>query len=99
MGAPISGWSNKGGTVSRGCSCGTWKEHWKNISKKPWPSRCSVDNCSKAPTLGGHVINRRHDGEQIIPLCDSCNKVSVEFALKEGITLVSANKAQTCEKY
>ncbi len=95
---PTTGWSNKGGTTGRACACGTWAQHWKIFSKRPWPTGCSLLGCSSRPTVGRHLINTSVTGEQIAPLCDSCNKLSGTFALKGGITVVSANKAETCEK-
>ena len=49
-------------------------------------------------TLGAHIINKNISGEYIIPACDSCNQLENEFDLEGGITLVSANKQETCEK-
>ena len=98
MSIPTTGWSNKGGTAERACVCGTWKQHWINLTKKQWPSTCSVEKCLSAATLGGHVINPCVDGERIVPLCDSCNKVGGTFTLKDGTSVPSANKSQTCEK-
>ena len=98
MGFPTAGWSNKGGTSARACACGTWRKHWVRFSGNSWPAQCSVQGCTDSPTLGGHVTNPQVTGEKIVPLCDSCNGVSQTFTLKEGITCVSANKAETCEK-
>lgn len=92
------GWSNKGGTGGRSCNCGSWKKHWLNSTKVSWPSSCSVSGCSNSPTLGGHIINSNVTGEKIVPMCDSCNKLITSFNLKGGVTLVSANKADTCDK-
>jgi hypothetical protein len=98
MSIPTTGWSNKSGTADRACVCGTWKQHWINISKKSWPSSCSINSCYAAPTLGGHVINPDVGGERIAPLCDSCNKLAGIFTLKVNVSVPSANKSQTCEK-
>ena len=92
-----NGWKNKSGTSGRSCSCGSWKNHWINNSSKSWPSSCSVSGCTNGATLGAHVINANVTGERIIPACDSCNKRSDEFDLKGNVTLVSANKQNTCE--
>ena len=94
----VFGWSNKDGTSVRSCSCGTWKDHWLKSSKSAWPSVCSVQGCSNAATLGGHVINQQVTGEKIVPMCDSCNGLRGSFNLKEGVRLISANTAETCEK-
>lgn len=47
--------------------------------------------------MGAHVYNKNVSGEKIIPACDSCNKRADAFSLKAGVTLVSANKSETCE--
>ena len=98
MGITADGWKNKKGTSNRSCKCGTWKQHWINNSLEPWPDKCSIKNCNNSATLGAHIINSKVEGEKIVPACDSCNKLSGEFSLKGGITLVSANKLKTCEQ-
>lgn len=97
MGITASGWKNKVGTGGRSCKCGTWKQHWINVSGKPWPNECSIFGCTNNATLGAHIINSSVSGERIVPACDSCNKLSGEFSLKGGVTLVPANKQSTCE--
>jgi hypothetical protein len=37
-------------------------------------------------------------GEGIVPLCVSCNTQGGIVPLKPGISIASANKADTCEK-
>lgn len=96
MSITASNWKNKGGTSNRSCNCGTWKQHWLNVSNKIWPSTCSISGCSNTPTLGAHIINLNVSGERIIPACDSCNKLVDEFDLKGGVSLVPANKSTTC---
>ena len=91
-----TGWSNKNGTADRGCKCGTWKDHWVKFANMSWPSTCSVSGCSNKPTLGAHIINPLVTGEKIVPMCDSCNKLTSPFSLKGSITLPSANKSETC---
>lgn len=98
MSITAENWKNKKGTSSRSCNCGSWKQHWINQSSKSWPDRCSVKGCSNEATLGAHVINASVSGEKIVPACDSCNKLDNEFDLKAGVTLVSANKLETCKE-
>lgn len=98
MGLPITGWKNKRGTGVRDCKCGSWKNHWINFSSKDWPKECSVDGCYLKPILGAHIMNPNVSGEKIVPMCDSCNKLSEEFTLKSGITTVPANTSEICEK-
>ena len=96
MAITTNGWKNKKGTAERSCSCGTWKQHWINYSGKSWPSICSVYGCSNIPTLGAHIYNPNVTGEKIVPMCASCNGLDGSFNLKAGVTLVSANKSETC---
>ena len=91
-------WKNKNGTGDRTCSCGSWKQHWINYSGRSWPDECSVSRCANKPTLGAHVINSKVPGEKIVPMCDSCNKKTEYFDLKNNTILVNANKSETCEK-
>lgn len=96
MAVTAKGWKNKKGTSNRSCGCGSWKQHWINCSGKNWPGICSVDGCFNVATLGAHIINNDVSGEYIVPACDSCNKKDGEFDLKGKITLISANKQNTC---
>ncbi|WP_156908007.1 hypothetical protein [Desulfovibrio cuneatus] len=100
MSLPISEWKHKGGTSDRKCTCGTWKEHWLNFSKKSWPSFCSVAFCSNAAEVGAHVTNQNSDKEWIVPTCKVCNAKSTQetFDLSGSVTLVPANQAETCAK-
>lgn len=77
-------WRNQNGTSERHCSCGSWKNHWKNHSGTNWPTKCSVEGCNNNATLGAHVYSNSVSGEQIIPACDSCNQRTDSFYLKWG---------------
>ncbi len=96
------GWKNKGGTGKRRCRCISWGKHWLNYNnyEPSWPTRCSVLGCRKPPTLGAHVINPKHEdkGEQIIPMCASCNKSEEAFNLRNNVRFAIANVAKTCGK-
>ena len=96
MSVTAYGWKNKKGTGGRSCKCGSWKNHWINNTGKSWQSTCSIAGCNNPATLGAHIINSSVSGEKIVPACDSCNKLDGEFNLKGGVTLVSANKQETC---
>ena len=98
MGLTCHGWKNKVGTQNRVCGCGSWKQHWLNFSGKEWPDKCSVLGCNNDAILGAHIYNPNVSGEKIAPACDACNKKTGEFSLKGGVTLVPANKQNTCEK-
>jgi hypothetical protein len=94
-----TGWKNKGGTSERSpCGCGTWKQHWKNISTKQWPKKCSVNGCNNSAEVGAHLWNPKVEGEKIVPFCKKCNAqgTDVEFSLKDDVDFVSANRAKTC---
>jgi hypothetical protein len=91
-------WKNKKGTGKRSCECGSWKQHWLNLSGKSWPSKCSIEKCSNPPEVGGHIVQVGGGQEQIVPLCDSCNSNRDNtFYLGMGVTPVGANKAKTCK--
>lgn len=92
-------WKHKQGTGDRECKCGTWKQHWINISGEEWPKTCSIKNCNNPAIDGAHVINDNETGEWIVPTCRSCNdKKNDVFDLRGGIKLVPANKSKTCEQ-
>lgn len=92
----LNDWSNKAGTANRKCNCGTWLDHWLNFSGSSWPSSCVVYGCSNKPALGAHIYHLEVVGEQIGPMCHSCNMNTDLFDLKSSVKLVSANRAQTC---
>jgi hypothetical protein len=97
---PVTGWKNKQGTADRACICGSWQQHWINLSRREWPYYCTVAACTRRATVGAHVINTdaRTSGEWIVPLCDSCNKRTDAFTLTLDTALEPANRAETCEK-
>lgn len=97
MDITATGWKNKGGTAVRSCNCGSWAQHWVNFAHETWPVTCSVSRCNNRATLGAHIINPSVIGEKIVPMCASCNGLAGSFSLKGGITLPSANTAETCE--
>ena len=78
-------WSNMRNTSERTCSCGSWKDHWKNYSGHRWPATCSVEGCFAEPVLGAHVKRDNDASGYIVPMCDSCNKKSEHFALKSSV--------------
>jgi len=92
----LNNWANKAGTSSRKCSCATWIDHWLNFSNCGLPQSCSVFGCSNPPTLGAHVFHPNVEGEQIIPMCISCNNNPEYFDIKSNAVIVSANKSLTC---
>lgn len=98
MNVPNTGWKNKVGTSDRACKCGTWKDHWAKYAGKNWPEVCSVATCSNIATLGAHIANSDVDGERIVPMCDSCNKLGGTITLKGSIRVPRANRSETCDK-
>jgi hypothetical protein len=97
MSVSAIGWLIRGGTSLRVCGCGSWIRHWITYSGQSWPPRCSVASCSNAPSVGGHVVHQGGMGEGIAPLCAACNGVGGVVMLRSGISIASANKADTCE--
>jgi len=83
-------WKNTNGTANSDCSCGSWKQHWIDSSRRPWPERCSVASCSNEPTIGAHISNTKVNGVKIVPMCASCHEKEALINLGYGITLVSA---------
>ena len=97
----LNGWKNKKGTSDRKCTCGSWKQHWINVSGKKWPKVCSIRGCNNEATLGAHIFHPNVEGEQIVPSCEACNNPSDKdgaFSLKSDTVYVPANKSKTCEK-
>src|SRR4051812_35949980 len=91
-----NGWKNVVGTSGESCSpCGAWLDHWKKLSKIAWPSKCSVEKCNSAPTVGAHVI---HDSsvehEFIIPMCSACNANTALFNIRLNTRPVTAEKCR-----
>jgi hypothetical protein len=92
---------NLNGTSDNVCRCGSWLNHWKNFSGQSLPNRCSVMNCNNNLEVGAHV---QKDGSYdknwyIVPICQDCNaKTYSSLEISDYITLVSANKSETCDK-
>ena len=96
---PTNGWRNVSKTSKRHCSCGTWLNHWENLSNHRIYEKCRAVNCNECVDDGCHVENPAIKGEYIVPLCRSHNHHYDEiFSLEKGTILVSANKAKTCDK-
>jgi len=97
------GWKNKGGTCDRECTCGAWKTHWENFSKRKFNKQllCSSEGCDDEAKHGAHVFHSSAEDlkEWIVPLCAKCNNSNNKklFNLKIGTILVNANKGETCE--
>lgn len=98
MSLPNDGWSNKAGTGDRSCRCGTWKLHWIHYSGAPhWPLICSVDGCGNSASVGAHIRHPGVSGEQIVPMCISCNGRGGLLRFKAGTYVASANQSETCQ--
>ncbi len=92
---------NLHGTTGLTCGCGSWLAHWRNGAFSARES-CAVLGCGRAAMVGAHVIStdRRTDRQWwIAPFCHFHNHHTRddEFFLDSRITLVSANKAYTCQ--
>ena len=84
-------------TSDADCSCGSWLMHWKAYSGKPLPPSCSVTTCYHRPTVGAHVQKENDPEWYIVPLCEEHNESTTSLEVG-NIPLVSANRAETCER-
>ena len=84
---------NSTDTSDRKCKClkgdNTWVTHWSLT--KGAVNYCRNISCSNKATLGGHVkkVGINDNGHYIVPLCDSCNKLSIEFSVSPDDVLAS----------
>ena len=88
--------------VAERCHCGTWMEHWRNISGS-MRSSCAVMECNRAATEGTHVMimnGRQNEDLWVAPFCSHHFNKSHEptegLYLDSRITLVSNNRSLTC---
>lgn len=90
---------NINGTSANKCGCGSWLDHWKKFSGQTI-TYCCEKSCTKTDLVGAHV--QKADGWDtnwyILPLCSAHNQSAIELEVSDTYTLVSANKAETCEK-
>jgi hypothetical protein len=90
---------NINGTSDKNCKCGTWLNHWEKFSSQK-VNICSEKSCNNKDLVGAHVqkADVSDSSWYIIPLCNSHNKNNGIIETTSGVTLVSANRQQTCEK-
>lgn len=84
-------WENAEGTSTQLDSrCGSWKQHYINVTQKPFPAQCSCLDCYSPAHDVCHVINKALSGNKlyIVPLCSRCNHRQGTFALYPGTVLV-----------
>lgn len=92
---------NINGTSDNDCSCGSWIAHWEKFSGQKEPIMCPVATCRKTGMVGAHVQKGGGSTDQkwyIYPLCQAHNKHVGELEVSDAYQLVSANKAETCNK-
>lgn len=94
---------NSNGSAGRSCQCGSWLDHWENLSDLQ-AGKCSVAGCSEYAKVGAHVTRPKAENDAyktapyIVPMCSYHNSQHGEtFRSKPGVTFVWANKQQTCE--
>jgi len=95
---------NRNGTADKRCSCGTWKQHWMNVTGRRWPKTCGVLGCRNDAELGAHVQlddGRSKERWYILPMCRPCNgkKHNLEAKMDKRYYLAWARKSKTCDKY
>lgn len=88
--------NNMKGTSNRNCKCGSWLKHWEKFGNRK-ATYCVEVNCLEKELVGAHVKIGADRREYIVPFCQAHN-LSEEDLEINGIWLVSANKAETCEK-
>ncbi|WP_277058897.1 hypothetical protein [Trichlorobacter lovleyi] len=96
---------NEKGTAARpNCTCGTWIDHWENLSGLK-AGHCSVAGCEKEGTVGAHITRPNAKNEAykthsyIVPMCKDHNgKHGEKLTSKSGVTFVWANIKETCGK-
>ncbi len=90
---------NINGTSGNNCKCGSWLQHWINISGRAI-EYCPVENCLNKAEVGAHVQKDSPDDQSwyILPLCQKHNMVTNFLHVSPTWKLVSANVRETCEK-
>jgi hypothetical protein len=87
------------GTSGENCACDSWLKHWEKFSGQT-TTWCQANGCAKTDVVGAHVqrVDIYDSKEYIYPLCNSCNQKEGSFEVSDFYKLVSADKAETCEK-
>jgi hypothetical protein len=92
---------NINGTSQTTCRCGSWLRHWEKFSGQVKPTTCPALGCDRTDVEGAHVQKGGGSADQkwyIYPLCTEHNRYKGELEVWDYYKLVSANKAETCEK-
>ena len=53
---------NVDGTEDRYCSCGTWLDHWENLSGE-LANQCAVLGCQDGDLVGAHIVRTKAKGK------------------------------------
>jgi hypothetical protein len=87
------------GTADKTCTCGSWLDHWRKFSGQAGVI-CGVVGCNRTDMVGAHVmkVGVGDYATYIYPLCKEHNQSTETMDVWDGYNLVSANKAETCEK-
>jgi hypothetical protein len=93
--------NNINGTSGKICSCGSWLNHWKNVSGISLPGSCREIKCLNLPEVGAHV--QKDDSADknwyIVLLCDQHNRqTGKSIEIMDFTVLVSANVSLGCGK-
>lgn len=84
---------NLNGTSANTCGkCGTWINHWQNLSGKE-ALLCGRKDCTGIAELGAHVQKVSGDTAwYIVPLCSDCNHISSDetFEIDSDTPLIRA---------
>ena len=92
---------NINGTSDNQCSCGSWFAHWAEFSGQAKPTVCPARGCLNTFLVGAHVQKGGISDDKkwyIYPLCGEHNRYRGELEVSSAFNLVSASKAETCER-
>jgi hypothetical protein len=83
------------------CACGSWLNHWKKFSPKPFKRYCPVIGCTEKPEVGALIrkVSSTDERWYITLLCEKHEaQTGKSLDVTDSTILVSANIADTCGK-
>lgn len=80
---------NINGTSKNTCYCGSWLQHWRNVSGQI-ATICRAKGCSNSVAVGAHVQKDvSYDSSwYIVPFCTTHNLMTGSIELVDGTNLV-----------
>jgi hypothetical protein len=87
---------NINGSSEKPCQCGSWRDHWENISGQKF-AYCAAGTCVNRAEVGARVQVAGSRNWFIVPLCRQHNATrDASLIVSDRVKLVSANLAHTC---